>query len=103
MNFVAIFIAGALLCNAIPHLTSGLSGHPFPTPFAKPSGVGASPPLVNFLWGVLNAVAGSLILSRYPVTAGLNPACAAFVAGVLMLGAFTSIHFGKVHRGAAGR
>jgi hypothetical protein len=42
MSFFTLFIAGAFLCNAMPYLTSGLQGTPFPTPFAKPPGVGDS-------------------------------------------------------------
>jgi hypothetical protein len=49
MNSVALFFAGAFLCNSIPHLTKGLQGEPFPSPFAKPPGKGNSSPLVNFL------------------------------------------------------
>lgn len=66
MKFVAFFLAGALLCNGIPHLSSGLTGSPFPTPFAKPRGVGASPPLVNFFWGApgIRFLSGSIRPSR---------------------------------------
>jgi hypothetical protein len=51
MSFIALFFAGALLCNSVPHLIAGVSGMPFPSPFATPHGVGGSPPLVNFWWG----------------------------------------------------
>lgn len=98
MKFVAFFLAGALLCNGIPHLTSGLTGSPFPTPFAKPRGVGASPPLVNFFWGAFNVIVGSLILSWNPVPVGFNPPFAALVGGALISGAYLAIHFGKVRR-----
>ncbi len=36
MDYIAVFFAGAFLCNSLPHLACGLSGAPFPTPFAKP-------------------------------------------------------------------
>jgi len=61
MNYVAVFFAGAILCNCIPHLTAGLQGVPFPTPFARPRGVGTSSPFANFLWGAFNLGAGLAI------------------------------------------
>ena len=64
MNYAATFLAGAFLCNCIPHLGAGLQGIPFPTPFAKPRGIGNSSPLVNFLWGVFNLCVGLYLLSR---------------------------------------
>jgi len=98
MHYVLTFFAGAFLCNCIPHLSSGLRGAPFPTPFAKPRGVGYSPPFLNFLWGSFNLFIGIYVLSIYPVVIGPNPACLALVAGVLMMGAYLSLHFGKVFR-----
>ncbi len=46
MDYLAILLAGALVCNCIPHLTAGLQGQNFPTPFAKPRGVGNSAAVV---------------------------------------------------------
>ena len=57
MHYVAAFFAGAFLCNCIPHLDCGLRGAPFPTPFAKPRGIGDSSPLINVLWGFFIGVA----------------------------------------------
>ena len=96
MNDIALFFAGAFLCNCIPHLGAGLQGVPFPTPFAKPSGVGNSSPLVNVLWGAGNLVAGLAILANHPVVMGANRDCLAIAAGALLLGIYTSLHFGKV-------
>jgi len=61
-SYVAYFFAGAFLVNAVPHFVNGVSGRPFPTPFASPPGRGLSSPLVNVLWGTLNAVIGYLLL-----------------------------------------
>ncbi len=72
MTYVALFFAGAFLCNCIPHLAAGLMGMPFPSPFAKPSGKGDSLPLVNFLWGAFNLIAGLVLLVRNPFGLGLN-------------------------------
>lgn len=61
MNFIANYFAGAFLCNCIPHLVCGLKGDPFPTPFAKPRGIGNSSPLTVFCWGFFNAVTGATL------------------------------------------
>jgi hypothetical protein len=99
MDYIAIFFAGAFLCNSIPHLVAGLQGAPFQTPFATPRGVGLSPPLVNFLWGIFNLVIGVLLLSANPVEIGFDPRFAVLIAGALTIGTHLSLHFGKV-RGA---
>jgi hypothetical protein len=96
MNYAVIFFAGAFLCNCIPHLCAGLQGMSFPTPFAKPRGVGNSSPLVNFLWGVLNLCVGLYLLSMQPVMIGPNSGSFALIAGGLAIGAYLSLHFGRV-------
>jgi len=88
LHFVLSLFAGALICNAIPHLTAGLRGELFPSPFASPAGVGTSSPEVNVLWGSLNLFLG-LALFRHPVWV-------AFVLGFVILGVFMARHFGKV-------
>jgi hypothetical protein len=92
-----LVLAGALLCNAIPHLTSGLRGEPFPTPFAKPHGVGLSPPVTNMLWGTADLFAGIAILISHPARLAL-PDWAALAIGFLALGLFAARHFGKVRQ-----
>ena len=96
MRYVAVFFAGAFLCNSLPHLACGLSGAPFPTPFAKPHGVGNSSPAVNFFWGAFNFFAGLYLLTAHPVTVGANADFLVLLAGVLLLGWYTSVHFGRV-------
>jgi hypothetical protein len=96
MDLVCQFFAGAFLCNCIPHLVAGLQGAPFPTPFAKPRGVGNSSPLVNFLWGAFNLAAGVGLLSASPITIELGTPCYVFAAGFLALGAYLAVRFGKV-------
>jgi len=60
---VACFFGGAFLANFFLHLIAGLSGRPFPTPFAKPPFRGPSPPVVNVLYALFNlAVAYSLLV-----------------------------------------
>jgi len=54
--WLAYFFGGAFLANALPHIGNGISGRPFQSPFAKPSGEGLSSSTVNVLWGLLNLV-----------------------------------------------
>jgi hypothetical protein len=95
MNYVAPFFAGALLCNCIPHVVCGLQGSPFPTPFAKPRGVGLSSPLVNGAWGFFNLIVGLLLLSTWPVAIGPTGSFLVFLLGAGALGAYLAIHFGR--------
>lgn len=60
--YVAYFFGGAFLANAVPHFVNGISGRPFPTPFASPPGRGLSSPVVNVLWGTFNAVCAYLLV-----------------------------------------
>lgn len=99
MQWIAYFFTGAFLLNSLPHLASGLQGRPFPTPFAKPRGVGDSSAFVNVLWGMMNLLAGLFLLAAHPVAIGLNPDFAVVILGALALGAYTSWHFAKVHAG----
>ena len=100
---VANFFAGAFLCNGVPHFVRGVTGHAFPTPFAKPPGVGLSPPVVNLVWGFANLFVGALLLSYWPVGWRIGPSFLLFFAGVLVMGLFLAIHFGRVMRARAAR
>src|SRR5258705_1965738 len=96
MDHVAAFLAGAFLCNCVPHLTCGLRGEIFPSPFAKPRGKGPSSPLVNFLWGFFNLLVGLFLLSRHSVAVDLSPGFAALTAGAVSIGIYLSLHFAKL-------
>lgn len=61
---IAYFFGGAFFVNAVPHFTNGVSGRPFPSPFASPPGQGLSPAWVNVLWGTFNLVIGYLLVCR---------------------------------------
>ncbi|AIY41369.1 hypothetical protein LT85_2211 [Collimonas arenae] len=98
LHYVAVFFAGAFLCNCIPHLASGLRGDAFPTPFAKPRGVGDSSPALNFLWGSANLLAGAILYVWSAVTMGVSLEFGLFIAGFLILGLYLSSHFGVVRR-----
>jgi hypothetical protein len=61
---VSYFFGGAFLANAVPHFVSGITGHPFQSPFASPPGVGLSSALVNVLWGAFNLAVGYWLVCR---------------------------------------
>ena len=63
-SYVAYFFGGVFLVNSIPHLTSGVSGHRLPTPFASPLGKGDSSPTVNVLYGSVNLAVGYLLVCQ---------------------------------------
>jgi hypothetical protein len=85
-----------LLCNAIPHLCSGLLGRAFPTPFAKPHGRGPSSPRVNFLWGYANLLAAFCLLQYKAISIGANLDFILLMLGALAIGTAMSRHFGLV-------
>lgn len=96
MNYIASFFAGVFICNCIPHLVCGLKGELFPTPFAKPRGVGDSSSLMNFLWGFCNVVVGVVLLASTPVQIGFDASFLSLLVGALLMGVNLSLHFGKV-------
>jgi hypothetical protein len=99
MRVIALFFVGMLFCNCIPHLTAGLQGARFPTPFARPRGAGQSSALLNFVWGGANLLTGLTILARRPTQIGVNLDCMSLVLGALALGTYLSLHFGKTRAG----
>lgn len=100
MHYLAYFCGGAFLTNAVPHLVSGLTGRPFQSPFAKPSGEGLSSSTVNVLWGFFNLAAGYVLICRVgdfdPRSTGQ---IVAFGLGTLVIGLFSARHFGRFHGG----
>jgi hypothetical protein len=79
-DIIRAAFGGALLANAVPHGVNGISGRPFPTPFADPPGVGLSDPWTNVAWSSVNAVAGALLLRGLPRTIGVALAMGAGAA-----------------------
>lgn len=63
-HYISYFFGGAFLANAVPHFVSGITGHPFQSPFASPPGVGLSSATVNVLWGSFNLAIAYLLLCR---------------------------------------
>ena len=96
MIYALLVFSGALLCNCIPHLAAGLQGVPFPTPFAKPRGIGKSSPFMNFAWGASNLIAGIIIILTRLTLQDPVLGFLALTAGFLAAGAYVSLHFSKV-------
>ena len=87
---VSYFFGGAFLANAIPHFVSGVTGHPFQSPFATPPGEGLSSALVNVLWGAFNILVGYVLVCRVGTfdlrnTRHVLPAGAGALAMAIML------------------
>jgi hypothetical protein len=97
---VSYFFGGAFLSNAVPHLVSGMTGRPFQSPFAKPSGEGLSSSTVNVLWGFFNLVAGYVLVCRvgsYDLRSATD--VVALGLGALFLGLVSARGFGRFHGG----
>jgi hypothetical protein len=100
MHLVSYFCGGLFLTNAVPHCVSGVMGHPFQTPFAKPPGEGLSTSTVNVLWGAFNLVVAYLLIDR--VGAFNLHATADVVAlglGAFSLAILSARAFGRFHGG----
>jgi hypothetical protein len=100
LYLVSYFIGGCFFCNAIPHYVSGVMGHPFQSPFAKPPGEGLSSSTVNVLWGFANLTIAYLLICR---VGDFSPRSTADVAalglGFLLMGLIGARHFGRFHGG----
>ena len=98
--YLAYFFGGAFLANALPHIGNGISGRPFQSPFAKPSGKGLSSSTVNVLWGFFNLFVAYLLICRvgsfdlqntlHVLTLG---------AGMLLMSLISARGFGRFHGG----
>ena len=60
-DYVMCFFGGVFTANFVPHFVRGITGTPFPTPFAKPPGRGMSPPTLNILWALVNLIVAYLL------------------------------------------
>ncbi len=100
LHLVSYFFGAAFLTNAVPHFASGVMGHPFQSPFAKPPGEGLSSSTVNVLWGFLNLVTGYVLICRvgsFDLRGTAHAAAAG--AGVLLTALMLARQFGRFHGG----
>ena len=98
--FPAYFFGGAFLANALPHLSNGISGRPFQSPFASPPGEGLSSSTVNVVWGFFNLVAAYLLIVRvgsFDLHNAVHVGLAG--AGILIMAVMMARHFGQFHGG----
>ncbi|HTC75983.1 MAG TPA: hypothetical protein VK684_10425 [Edaphobacter sp.] len=96
-NDVACFFAGMFLANVVPHFVHGISGDPFPTPFAHPPGKGLSSPTVNVLWALFNLIIGYLLFRAGKLSGGGEVPLGLFFAGIAAISIMLSVNFQKKH------
>lgn len=102
-HYVSYFFGGAFLANAIPHFVSGVTGHPFQSPFASPPGEGLSSAAVNVLWGAFNLVIGYLLVCRVGTFALRRTRHVCLVGvGALLMSVMLSQAFGRFYGGMGG-
>lgn len=92
-NYVAAFFSGAFFANVVPHFIHGVSGDPFPSPFASPPGVGLSSPVVNVLWACFNLVVGYILFRVSNVSIKNKLALFIFFLGILTMAVMLSFSF----------
>jgi hypothetical protein len=97
---LSYFFGAAFLVNAIPHFVSGVTGHPFQSPFATPPGEGLSSATVNVLWGALNLVFAYLLLNRVGIFEWRRTRHVLVAgAGALLMGLMLAQAFGRFYGG----
>ena len=101
-HYISYFFGGGFLANATPHIVSGMMGHPFQSPFAKPPGQGLSTSTVNVVWGMFNLAVAYALLCRVGDFHLRSTADAASLGlGILLTGLFNARQFGRFHGGNA--
>ena len=99
-HYVALFIGGMFLFNALPHLCAGVMGRPFQSPFATPRGEGLSSSTVNVLWGFSNLfMAWALLVRLSHLDLQDWDRVMVVGAGGLLISLFAARHFGRFHGG----
>lgn len=92
-HYLAAFFAGMFLANVVPHFIHGISGDPFPTPFANPPGKGLSSLTVNVLWGCLNLFVGYILLSVSKPSSKNKLSMIALFLGIVVMSVLLSFAF----------
>ena len=94
-NHIACLFSGMFLANSVPHFVHGVSGDPFPTPFADPPGKGLSSPTVNVAWAAANIIAGYNLARVGNLSRGRESGRVAFLAGAAAISVALSWFFTK--------
>ncbi len=92
-HYLAAFFAGFFLANVVPHFTHGISGDPFPTPFANPPGKGLSSPTTNVLWACLNLLIGYILFKTSKASYKRKLLMTVFFIGIVVCCVMLSIAF----------
>jgi len=92
-HYIACFFAGMFLANTVPHFIHGVSGDPFPTPFANPPGKGLSPAPVNMYWALLNLLIGYILVRVGKVSNQKVWSMAIMFIGIIVMGVMLSYGF----------
>src|ERR1700744_898250 len=87
------FWAGMFLANFVPHFVHGISGNKFPSPFAKPPGLGLSSATVNVIWGLFNLAVGYWLFTVAGISGGQWLSLIVFFLGIVTISIPMSIHF----------
>jgi hypothetical protein len=96
-TYLAYFFAGVFLVNGIPHFVHGVVGKKFQSPFASPSGVGESSPLVNVIWGMVNFLIGYVLIVRVgDFASGFTLDALMVGLGALITAVALALYFGHV-------
>jgi small-conductance mechanosensitive channel len=94
-HYISAFFSGMFLANFVPHFVNGVSGNPFPSPFADPPGKGLSSPLTNVLWALFNLVIGYLLFRASKINSKTIMALVVFLLGAAAISIQLSIHFAE--------
>lgn len=92
-QYIAALFAGAFFANVVPHFVHGISGNKFPTPFAKPPGVGLSSSVTNVVWALVNLAIGYLLFKAGKVGSENTVTMLVFFAGISAISIMLSIRF----------
>lgn len=98
MDYVLYFLVGSFLANSIPHLTNGISGRHFHTPFASPPGKGFSSPVVNVIWACVNLGIAAFLYHRFlDDTPGTHATMSMAALGFVLTAIGLAWWFGRVN------
>lgn len=94
-HYLFSFLAGLFLTNSLPHLFNGISGTPFPSPFATPPGVGLSTPTENVMWASINLIIGTIMFFLGNVSSKSIMLRVAFLIGFFLMIFYLANYFGE--------
>lgn len=101
LYYISYFFGGAFFTNALPHFISGVMGHSFQSPFAKPPGQGLSSSTTNVFWGFFNLVIGYILTCRVgSFDLHSNEHIIIFGFGGLLMGVISARSFGRFNGGS---